>query len=232
MKCNNCHQLCDVAQSPKDDMTIKQVEFFLLETITLDKKWERIRITGGEPTLHPHVLLIADLLLQYKYEYNPNVELGFTTNGIGKLATKVLKELPEEYKVTNTRKDLNSIYKFVATLNSDISIDPINPTEVGCDRILLHKNCSRFLSTYGFYPCPIASAFDRVLGKDIGIKSLKDCTRENYIRQLQVFCGSCGYQNMVKSRQKIISNGWNRYIKAYSNSIPILNRYGGDLFEN
>jgi len=227
MKCKNCHQLCDVAQNIADDMTIRQVELFLLETIALDKKWERIRITGGEPTLHPNVLEIANLLLQYKYEYNQNVELGFTTNGIGKLATKVLNNLPEEYKVTNTEKDLDSTYKFVATLNSNISVVPIDHTQVGCDRILLHKNCSRFLSAYGFYACPVALAFDRVLGKDLGIKSLNNLTRNNLITVLQELCGSCGYKKMKKSRYTLISEDWKKQIAKYNTSRPILTRYGG-----
>ncbi len=225
MKCSNCHQLCDVAQNFADNMTIMQIQLFLSETISLGKKWERIRITGGEPTLHPRVLDIADMLFGYQKKHNPEVELGFTTNNIGKLAVKVLEKLPKEFKVTNTNKNLDSTYKFVVTLNSDIR-DSIKSAKVGCDRILLHKNCSRFLSAYGFYACPIALAFDRVLGKDLGIKSLCDLTRPNLIKTLQELCGSCGYKKMKKSRHILISKDWQERIDRYNISRPLLTLYG------
>src|SRR5262245_29713970 len=60
LSCPNCNRSC--AQAPTGErMTVEQIDFFLKESIASGIKWDRIRLVGGEPTLHPHFHNIIQL---------------------------------------------------------------------------------------------------------------------------------------------------------------------------
>jgi len=45
-------------------MSVEQIQKFINESVDNNVKWERIRVMGGEPTLHPDIFEILNLLLE------------------------------------------------------------------------------------------------------------------------------------------------------------------------
>ncbi len=61
----DCNRSCTQLPS-KREMPVEDVERFIRESVVNDAKWERIRILGGEPTLHRQIMDIIDSLRAYK----------------------------------------------------------------------------------------------------------------------------------------------------------------------
>jgi hypothetical protein len=83
-------------------------------------QWERIRILGGEPTLHPELMGIMDLLAAYKDAYDPCVRIIVCTNGCGEKVNRMISLLPGEI-------DIKNIFK----TGTDRLFRPFNLTPVG-----------------------------------------------------------------------------------------------------
>ncbi|MBU1147432.1 MAG: radical SAM protein, partial [Candidatus Omnitrophica bacterium] len=71
LKCNNCVRSCKQAPTSQR-MTVEQIKKFIKESIDNNIKWEKMRLMGGEPTLHPDILEIVQLLIDYRKIYCPN----------------------------------------------------------------------------------------------------------------------------------------------------------------
>ena len=70
LKCINCNRSC--TQAPSDlEMPVAKIEKFIKQSIEKQFEWERIRILGGEPTLHSRIFDIIGLLIDYRREHNP-----------------------------------------------------------------------------------------------------------------------------------------------------------------
>src|SRR5262249_20587376 len=51
LNCYNCNRSCEQAPTG-EHMTVEQVERFVAESVAAGKQWKRIRLLGGEPTVH------------------------------------------------------------------------------------------------------------------------------------------------------------------------------------
>jgi hypothetical protein len=60
LKCQHCDQYCNLWDQPESDVTLEQVARFCDDALDLPLEW--IRITGGEPTLHPQFAAIVELI--------------------------------------------------------------------------------------------------------------------------------------------------------------------------
>lgn len=90
LSCFSCDQFIDTASS-KDKMTLQQIKDFVRESQELNWQWEEIRITGGEPTLHPDFKEMMTVISEgLKHKYLPNLNLKVISNGTGKKVRSVL----------------------------------------------------------------------------------------------------------------------------------------------
>src|SRR3989339_2051717 len=70
LKCYNCDR--SIRQAPSVEcMSLSQIQKFVRESINLKWKWNKITLLGGEPTLHPQILEIVEIIRQYT-NLNPN----------------------------------------------------------------------------------------------------------------------------------------------------------------
>src|ERR1044072_6471890 len=83
LACFACDRMSDVASKGVPNMTVKQVRRFVDESLDEKWEWERIRLLGGEPTIHPQFREMASLLMEYR-RYHPRVFLQVLSNGRGK----------------------------------------------------------------------------------------------------------------------------------------------------
>lgn len=240
LKCYGCNRFCSQAPT-KDLMTVEQIDKFVNESIDLNYKWEIIAILGGEPTMHPNLADIINLIEKYR-AFNPSVQMVFATNGTN---WSVTKELPEYYRINNSRaikntaNDRNIISTFHNMLYAPIDRkekDLLKYRSISSCGVTI--NCGMGLTKYGYMACGTAAAIARVLGLDIFIKSLKELTTDECIKQLSVLCAFCGMAGgfgKVKgwegnfeqrfSENSDVSDFWKTALEEYKRNRPTIKEY-------
>lgn len=214
LKCFNCNRSCGLAPSD-DSLSLEQIQKFLRESTAKGIQWKSIRILGGEPTLHPEFLEIIDELIAFKDLQCPTVTIEIVTNGFGKQVNDVLKKLSSKVVVDNTAK--KSIAQKFIPFNlapKDYVMHRFADYSGGC---WVPQDCGMGLSPYGYYPCAVAAAIDRVLGFDLGRKSLPELG-DHMRDQMDAFCRYCGFFIFSKYKltdKNLISESWYNAYEKY-----------------
>jgi len=222
LRCANCNR--SSAQAPsKECMTVAQIEKFVNESINKGIRWKLISLLGGDPTLHPDILTILNILLNYKVKYSPNMILQVETNGTGDFVNSVIMKIPEGITISDTKKGLKG-YR-----HTSFNVAPIDSVwyktvdfSNGCTIL---KNCGMGLTLYGYYCCAIAGGIDRIFGFDMGRKSLPG-KNDLMLEQINKFCRLCGHFKIhKKDRRIILSPTWKRAYMEYELKKPMLSLY-------
>tara|TARA_R110002074_G_scaffold106618_1_gene230379 strand:+ start:29395 stop:30180 length:786 start_codon:yes stop_codon:yes gene_type:complete len=169
LRCNNCNR--SSAQAPEArHISISQIRQFVDDSIAQKRHWRRIRILGGEPTLHPEFLQIMETLIKLK-EVAPKTIIEVVTNGFGAKVNAILDRVPEGVQVENSAKSQNIQPGF-----GPFNMAPIDSWQYafadyrnGCD---IAQSCGIGLTPQGYYPCAVAGGIDRVLGLERGRQSI------------------------------------------------------------
>ena len=92
LRCASCNHFIDSAPGKKsDNMSLQQVQDFIKESQELKWRWSELRITGGEPSLHPDFYAILDAITEgFKNNYLPDITLKIISNGTGKKVQGIL----------------------------------------------------------------------------------------------------------------------------------------------
>lgn len=228
LRCIHCNRSCQ--QAPTEErMTVEQFRYFLEESRERGNPWRQIHLNGGEPTLHPHLFEMLDLLLDYRRRHAPHTHLKITTSGHGEEVAEVLKRIPPGIFVRNTSK--KSCYQdaFVP-----LNIAPVDLPEYrgadfrnGCQII---RDSGFGLTPNGYYPCVLAGAIDRIFGFNLGRMTLPapDDAMEHEISR---FCAVCGFFRTNYSVENgglpQLSSSWEFAYRAYRERRPELPAYPG-----
>jgi hypothetical protein len=225
LKCFNCNRSCRQAPS-KGQVSLAQIDKFISESIKQSRRWKRIRILGGEPTLHPDFIEIISRLLSYKREFSPDTVIQVATNGFGVSVNEVLGRLNKEVLIENTFK--SSIVNQFSSFNAaprDSFMYKFADYSNGCYVI---NGCGMGLTPFGYYPCAVSGGIDRVLGFDLGRTSLPE-VKDHMLDLLERFCQYCGnfkiyvLRDMAKDEKMSIS--WIKAYKDYTVKKPVLREY-------
>lgn len=161
LRCNNCNR--SSAQAPESlHISLKSIRSFVDDPLSTGRVWHRIRILGGEPTLHPEFLEIIRELARYKSHY-PSSSIEVVTNGYGPKVNRILASLPESIHVENSSKVGNvqpGFGPFNLAPQDSIAYSWADYRN-GC---AIASDCGLGLTPQGYYPCAIAGGIDRVLG--------------------------------------------------------------------
>ena len=222
LECNNCNRLCSQAPS-NEHMTIEQIQTFMKESTDNNVVWNWIIIGGGEPTLHPNILQILEMLLAYKKDYSRSARIELSTNGYGKAVKGILSKVPNEIGILNSSKESN-VQRFCP-----INLAPIDSVfhrsidfSIGCDAV---PDCGIALTPFGYYPCPVAGAIDRVFGFDIGRKKLPSFD-DPMLEMLPKICKFCGaFRFAFRTKRQVMSPSWEIALERYREKKPNLTRY-------
>jgi hypothetical protein len=189
LKCLNCNRSC--TQAPSNvEMPISDVEAFITQSIEKKIRWKRIRILGGEPTLHSRILEIIDRLISYQREYNPSVRLVLGSNFFGHEVHQVLEKLPDVITIKSTLKSSRvNLFKPFNVAPVDTLFNRFSDYTCGC-RII--KECGLGITPSGYYMCAIAGGIDRIFGYNLGRKEVPD-ESDTLSDQMFAFCRLCGH---------------------------------------
>jgi hypothetical protein len=189
LKCINCNRSCTQAPS-RLEMPVADVESFITQSIEKEIAWKRIRILGGEPTLHSRIFDIIDLLIGYQREFNPSVRLVLGTNFFGKRVHQVLRKMPNAVTIKSTLKSSRiNLFRPFNVAPVDTLFNQFSDYTCGC-RII--SECGLGVTPSGYYMCAIAGGIDRVFGYNLGRREIPD---ENDLMadQMRSFCSVCGH---------------------------------------
>lgn len=198
-KCLNCEAL--VRQAPSNEaMTVEQIEKFLKQSIEKNVKWKSIRLLGGEPTLHPEIEKIVQILLEYKEKYSKECNITVVSNGSGEFVNSILDRLKNKYtiEIQNSNKISDIQVGFSPVNQAPIDMEEYKNMDFtkGC---WIPTVCGIALDMNGFYPCSASAAFSRVSGNDIGRKEVpaSDDSMEDIFRSACCLCGH--YYNEINN---------------------------------
>lgn len=194
-------------------MTLDQMQAFIDQSTTCGTRWERIRLLGGEPALHPQLMEMLELLLGYRNTHNPDVEIEVSTNGAGPKVRRVLAQIPKQVSIRNSFKDAG--------------IDPFAPFNMAPQDSLLYANadytngcsvledCGMGYTPLGYYPCAIAGGIDRIFGLGTGREDIPS-SDDLMLDQLDTFCRLCGmFKASALTHGEKVSASWSRAYEAY-----------------
>ncbi|KAA6458323.1 radical SAM protein [Acidobacteria bacterium AB60] len=227
-KCLHCNRSCPQAPA-RDDMSVEQVQRFVAESLQRKMQWDSIMVIGGEPTLHPKLSEILNILIDYKQAHSRRTALILATNGVGAKIRSVLRCIPEEVMFRNSEKE-NPLHFAAGYVHEPFNEAPQDSFlyrgsdfTIGCS---MTTNCGTGLTPFGYYVCPIAGGgIDRVFGFDAGRKELPD-PGDQMDEQRRLFCRLCGH-----FKEKLVYNGsyssptWKRAYQRFAEARPILTRY-------
>jgi sulfatase maturation enzyme AslB (radical SAM superfamily) len=188
LRCSNCNR--SSAQAPDAiHIGLDVVRQFVDESLLARRYWSRIRLLGGEPTLHPDFMAILAELERYRVEY-PDASIQLVTNGYGPKVKRILQRLPTSIYVENSSKSSDVQPGF-----GPFNLAPIDSAAYswadyrnGC---AVASTCGLGLTPQGYYPCAIAGGIDRVLGLKRGRNQLPPPNDE--MRDLMdAACRLCG----------------------------------------
>lgn len=224
LSCANCNRSCTQAPS-RTELSVDAIAAFIEQSLARGIQWKRIRLLGGEPTLHPEFFAILKRLLRYRRSHNPDLRLVVCTNGHGKQVKQVLSRIPPAVVVKNSYKSSarQRLFRPFNQAPRDSLFYRLADFSAGC-RIL--SDCGIGLTPMGYYPCAIAGGIDRILGLKRGRKVLPR-PLENLRAELPRFCPMCGHFGFSwPTKTASISKSWQR---AYRNApLPAQKRFDID----
>ncbi len=192
LSCINCNRSCGLNQAPENAMiSTDQIRRFVCESIESGKRWERILLEGGEPSLHPDIDEILAILLNYKSEFAPACEILLCTNGYGEKAGMLISKPPKNIIIRNSEKSPGNNNGHFPFNIAPVDLWKFRKADYsrGC---YIHKLYGIGLNRNGYYPHPICGGIDRIFGFDIGLKKIPDSSDE-LTPQMERLCGLCGH---------------------------------------
>lgn len=219
LKCKNCNRLCGILPR-KNEVNLNQIEQIVSDSIKLNKKWNRIIVAGGEPSLFSKINELYYILQEYSIYHNKvfdsqKLQIIHATNGLSKSTKMKIKSLPSVVThVYNSEKNNSEPY-FQAMTVAPIDLGVYKEGELKvCSE---SWNCGICFNYRGFYPCAeSASINDALISEDLSIKSLAQVNFESMSKILHKTCRYCGYYfesyGYKKSNELLISKTWNKLL--------------------
>lgn len=188
LKCNNCNR--SSAQAPEAlHLELDRVREFVADSLVQRRAWRRIRLLGGEPTLHPQFSDVFAILEPLR-SLNPALIIEVVSNGHGDKVRRQIAALPSHVLVENSEKS-GAVQVHFGPFNlapQDAWWHSLVDYRHGCS---IPSQCGIGLTPTGYYPCAVAGGIDRVVGHGRGRDRLPD-GRDDMRDLMDRACRLCG----------------------------------------
>jgi hypothetical protein len=241
LACPDCNRSCGRDQAPAAEFIgLDQIVRFVGESAAAGKRWRRIMLEGGEPTLHPRLPEILEALSLYREHHSPASVIELCTNGYGEAARRLQDWLPSGVRIKNSAKSPVRKNRHIAFNMAPVDQAAFAQADFsqGC---YIHAIFGLGLTRYGYYPHPICGGIDRIFGFDIGIKNLGDVAGGLH-EQMARLCPYCGHFREFRepgngraekaptgrageSPRERMSSSWNEAYRSYRLRPPRLSPY-------
>ena len=207
LKCFNCNRSCSQAPS-RAELPVAVIAGFIEQSLARGVPWKRIRLLGGEPTLHSRIFEIVDLLSDYQAHHNPGVRLVIGTNFYGRAVHRVLARLPGNVRIQSTLKtSRNNLFKPFNMAPCDRAGYRWADFAGGC-RII--SECGLGLTPSGYYMCAVAGGIERLFHYRLGRERLP-AADDDLTDQMAAYCRLCGHFGFQwPTRKPKMSATWRR----------------------
>lgn len=194
LRCNNCTRRCDLFKGQGSDISVDSIAHFTEESQRVAHPWLRIFLMGGEPTLHPNLLDIVRVLLDYKKRANPAVILCLVSNCFAQESREITDEVESmgcEVRRSVKTKELTTDFWTMNVAPMDFAEFDGVDYGVGCGQ-QIRCGLERYIDGK-YYGCAMAGGIDRAFQFGVGKDTLAEILKEEVRReQFQVLCGLCG----------------------------------------
>ena len=188
LHCQNCNRSVSQAREALH-MPVGTISRFVDDSLNSGWRWRRVRVLGGEPTLHPEFRAIVGELLRYK-KSNPSTIVEVVTNGHGERVRRELAALPADVMVDNSHKE-SAIQPLFAPFNLAPIDDPSFARAAFSNGCAILEDCGMGLTPLGYYPCAVAGGIDRILGEELGRATRPD-GGDDMLPEVERLCRFCG----------------------------------------
>lgn len=231
MRCHNCNRLTNlIPGKPQERVTSQQITWLITESLRVNYPWEFWWLVGGEPTTHPELFDILEMISQYRDRRGPqNFQVGLATHGAGRAAV-VLVEIYRRFPhvvIHNSKKHGPINPGFVA-----VCVSPSDRRDFSGHRFrgcMVSGHCGIAMNCRGFYPCAVSAAIDRVWKFERYISRLEDITEANMEELWQVYCRVCGYYDEIKAdgTKTLLSRTWSDKLREIGVTCEEIELIGG-----
>lgn len=188
LHCLNCNR--SVRQAPEAlHIEIDAIRRFVDQSIARGKQWKRIRVLGGEPTLHPKFFEIVAELERYR-AWCPSCLIEVVTNGHGDFVDAQLKRLPPHVWIDNSRKE-TEVQPAFRPFNEAPIDDPRYRHADFTNGCAIMRDCGMGLTPTGYYPCAVGGGIDRITGPKLAKDGLP-LDGDDMLEAATALCRLCG----------------------------------------
>lgn len=189
LACCNCNR--SARQAPEHlHMPVEKFRGWVNEWIARGKCWKRVRVLGGEPTLHPQFEEIIAELVRYR-SWSPGTIIQVASNGFGARVQARLAALPAGIFVKNSQKQ-SSVQTTFGPFNLAPKDDAVYEHCDFTNACSISAEAGMGLTPLGYYPCAVAGGIDRVLGAGLGYPNLP-AEEDDMLPLLSKSCSLCGH---------------------------------------
>ncbi len=169
LNCFNCNR--SVRQAPEAlHLPLAALTAFVDQSLARGQRWRRIRVLGGEPTLHPAFFEVIEELRRYRRAF-PECRIEVVTNGHGEAVRSRLSRLPEDIWVENSAKT-SEVQPTFGPFNLAPVDDPAYRHADFRNGCAIMRDCGMGLTPLGYFPCAVAGGIARITGDGAGRREL------------------------------------------------------------
>ena len=188
LHCLNCNRSVRQAREAMH-IELDAIRSFVDQSLERQKRWNRIRVLGGEPTLHPQFMEIIAELERYRAWY-PACLIEVVTNGYGDRVEAQLAKLPKHIWIDNSRKRDEVQTGFRPFNEAPIDDRRYRHADFANGCAIMH-DCGMGLTPLGYYPCAVAGGIERITGREHGQDRLPD-DADDMQGAARALCRLCG----------------------------------------